>query len=85
MANYIKNIINDFETWWLPQTLSVAENVFSCFIAGETLRAVQIDYDLSNSELESAIRFFALHWKRNKSAVELYDNWQEKRFKTEDK
>ncbi len=85
MATYTKKIIEDFETRWTPQRLSVAENVFTALIAGESLEGVQDDYQLTVAELESALRFFALYYRRNKSAVELYNNWQKRRFQTEDK
>lgn len=80
MATHIKVIIDSFQEWWKPQTISVAENVFTRFMAGETIDEVKADYDLNTMEIESALRFFALYWKRNRSAVELYENWQKRRF-----
>ncbi len=85
MAAYITKIIKDFERRFSPQTLSSAENAFSRFVAGEKFLVVVRDFNWSIADMESVIRFFILYGKRNKSAVELYNNWQEKRFKTEDK
>ena len=80
MKTHIKKSIEKFKERWLPQTIPVAEAIFSRFIAGESSEELQQDYGVSVFKVESAIRFFALKWSGNRHARELYDDWQRRRF-----
>jgi hypothetical protein len=80
MKNHIKTTIEKFQAGWLPQTIPVAETIFSRFVAGESQDELQQDYSVSQEKVESAIRFFALKWSGNGRARELYDDWQKRRF-----
>lgn len=80
MQTHIKTTIEKFKERWLPQLLPVAENIFSRFGAGESCAELRKDYEVSQAKVESAIRFFALKWKGNRHARELYDDWQRRRF-----
>jgi len=80
MKTHIKTTIEKFKEGWLPQTIPVAEAIFSRFVAGESSEELQHDYGVSVFKVESAIRFFALKWSGNRYARELYDDWQQQRF-----
>ncbi|MGI8556662.1 MAG: hypothetical protein ACR2LT_09950 [Pyrinomonadaceae bacterium] len=80
MKLHIKTTIEKFKERWLPQTIPVAEAIFSRFIAGESSEELQQDYGVPVFKVESAIRFFALKRSGNRHARELYDDWQRRRF-----
>lgn len=79
--NYIDAAIGRFKIFWLPQTISVAENIYSRFMAGEDLTSLCYDYGVSMLDAETAIRFFVLKNKRSPKAKAIYDDWQERRFR----
>jgi len=80
MKKHIKTIIEQFQEQWLPQTISSAENIFSRFIAGEKLFTLGRDYGISQSQVESAIRFFVLKSNGNNHVREIYDDYQKRRW-----
>lgn len=81
MSKNIDKIISDFQKSFVPPELPVAENMFSRFMAGETIYALTVDYPRkTGTDVSRALRFFILHTRRNKRAIELYNDWQKKRF-----
>lgn len=76
----IDTIINDFQKYWTPQTISSAENLFSRFMAGETYYILWDEYQIGTFVLDSAIRLFILYRGKNKRVIAVYQDMQNQRF-----
>ena len=76
MKKHTITIIKQFQEQYAPQTLSVAEKIYARFMAGEKLFTLGRDYGISQSQVESAIRFFVLKSNNNIHVCKVYDDYQ---------
>ena len=79
---HVTKIIENFSKHFCPQTLVVAENIFSRFLAGDSIPELQLDYCLSLRAVEAAVRFFALHRGGNARVRAVYYDWQTRRWQS---
>lgn len=73
-------IITEFKQFWSPQRASVAENIFSRFMAGENIGLLSDDYGVTKICVENAIRFQVLLLRRNKKAIDLERERQQQKL-----